>query len=151
MRVHLRQIPEGGTLHLEGEEDPAFLELDLVSARALSPLEYSLDVGLSEGGLFATGRLGIQVELRCVKCLETFGQGLVIDPFAIQKELDGAEKVDLTPEVREDIQLALPAYPRCDADGRKTCPASFPKTTAADSPPDGNTAWEALDKLKTDN
>ena len=35
------------------------------------------------------------------------------------------ESVDLTPDMREDIHLALPAHPRCDADGSKICPARF--------------------------
>ena len=28
MKIHLRQIPPGGTLHVEGVEDPGFLELE---------------------------------------------------------------------------------------------------------------------------
>ncbi len=151
MKVHLRQIPPGETLHLEGGEDPGYLDLELAGAKALSPLDYVLDAGLSDGGLFATGRLALKVQLKCVACLETFDHQLGIDSFAAQKELDGREEVDLGPEVREDIQLALPAYPRCDAQGRKTCPASFPKASDEATSPSGNAAWDALDKLKTDN
>ncbi len=100
------------------------------------------------GGLFAMGSLKIQVSLKCVACLEQFETDVVVDPFAIQKELDGRELVDLTPEIREDIHLALPAYPRCDVEGRKTCPASFPQAPAVAPPQSGTAAWEALDKLK---
>lgn len=151
MNVHLRQIPADATLRIDGEDDPVYLDLDQVGAEALSPLQYSLDVGLSDGGLFATGRVAIRVQLRCVSCLEPFTHEMVIDPFSLQKELDGREMVDLGPEVREDIQLALPAYPRCDADGRKPCPASFPAASDEAPPPSGTAAWDALDKLKTDN
>ena len=28
MKIHLRQIPQGGTLHVEGVEDAGFLELE---------------------------------------------------------------------------------------------------------------------------
>ena len=74
---------------------------------------------------------------------------VAVPDFATQKELDGRELVDLTPEIREDIHLALPSYPRCDAGGGKTCPASFPRASADDaSQPSGTAAWEALDKLK---
>lgn len=149
MKISLHQIPEGGTLHLEGEDDAAFLGLEEVSARALSPVRHILDVGLSEGGVFVTGSLHVRVLLTCVACLETFEYNLEIDPFAHQKELESAEIVDLTPEIREDIQLALPTYPRCDAEGGKTCPAHFPKaSTEKVEPTAGPTAWEALDKLK---
>src|SRR5690606_19781396 len=149
MKISLHQIPEGGTLHLEGEEDASFLELEEVSARALSPVRHILDVGLSDGGLFATGSLHVRILLTCVACLETFEYELQIDPFALQKELEGTDMVDLTPEIREDIQLALPSYPRCDAEGGKTCPAHFPKASSEEAEPTaGPTAWEALDKLK---
>lgn len=151
MKIHLRQIPPGETLHLEGTEPADQFDLEDAGAAALSPLEYSLDVGLSQGGLFATGRLALRVRLRCVACLEDFESGLVVDPFGVQKELDGRETVDLTPELREDIQLALPAYPRCDAEGRTTCPARFPQAPADAPPPSGKSAWQALDQLKTEN
>jgi len=150
MKVHLRQIPQDSTLHLEGEEDAAFVELEEAGAQAVSPVYYSLDAGLSDGGIFASGSLNVRVQLKCVACLEPFEMDLSIDPFAMQKELDGRELVDLTPEVREDIHLALPAYPRCDAEGGKSCPASFPQQAPADdaSPLSDAAAWEALDKLK---
>lgn len=151
MKVHLRQIPEGSTLHIEGTEDAAFLGVEEAGASAVSPLEYSLDVGTSEGGVFATGRLALRIRFRCVACLEDFETELEIPEFSLQKELDGREMIDFSEEVREDIQLALPAYPRCDAEGRKTCPASFPQAPADSSPSTGTAAWNALDKLKTDN
>jgi uncharacterized metal-binding protein YceD (DUF177 family) len=151
MKVHLRQIPAGNTLHLEGTEDAGFIGLEEAGASACSPLSYALDVGVSDGGIFATGRLAITVRLRCVACLEEFETTLEIDDFALQKDQDGRELVDFSEEVREDIQLALPAYPRCDAQGRKTCPASFPPAPADFSPSSGTAAWNALDDLKTDN
>lgn len=148
MKVHLRQIPQGSTLHMDGEADPAFLGLDEAQAQAVSPLHYSLDIGVSDGGIFASGSLEIGVRQRCVACLEEFEADIVVDPFAIQKELNGNEEVDLSDEVREDIQLALPAYPRCDAGGQRSCPASFPRAEA--SQPSSNAAWSALDQLKTE-
>jgi len=149
MKIHLHQIPAGETLHLEGHEDAAFLELQLAGATAVSPLEYSLDAGLSEGGIFASGYLFLQIQLRCVACLEVFEQELRIDPFVLQKELGTEELVDLSPEIREEIQLAVPAYPRCDGEGSRVCPASFPTSSADDvSLPAGPAAWGDLDKLK---
>jgi uncharacterized metal-binding protein YceD (DUF177 family) len=153
MKVHTRQIPEGGTLHLEGEEDASPLGLEEAGAEPIGPLEYSLDVGLSDGGLFATGFIAQRVRMTCVSCLEPFEKEVVIDPFATQIELDGNELVDLTREVREDIHLLLPAHPRCDHGGEKTCPASFPAGARTAPLPMEKSArpaiWEALDQLKT--
>jgi hypothetical protein len=47
--VHLNQLPIEGK-HLEGEEDPAFLDLAAIGAKAAGPVRYELDVGLSGGG-----------------------------------------------------------------------------------------------------
>ncbi|MCX8493680.1 MAG: hypothetical protein ORN23_05570 [Chthoniobacterales bacterium] len=153
MKVHIRQIPEGGTLHLEGEQDSSSLGLEEAGAEPIGSLEYSLDVGLSEGGLFATGSVAQKVKMTCVSCLEPFEREIVIEPFATQIELDGNELVDLTREVREDIHLLLPAHPRCDQGGEKTCPARFPASARTAPLPMEKAArpaiWEALDQLKT--
>jgi len=153
MKVHLRQIPQGESLHLEGEEDPTPLGLQEAGAEPVGPLRYSLDVGVSDGGLFATGSLSQRVRMTCVACLESFEKEVVEDLFATQIELTGSESVDLTPEVREDIHLLLPAHPRCDQGGEKTCPAHFPagaRTTPLQTEKAARPAiWEALDQLKT--
>jgi uncharacterized metal-binding protein YceD (DUF177 family) len=149
MKIHLRQIPQGGTFLLEDAEDPRFLELEEIGVRPVSPLRYSVYVGISGGGIFATGRLSLRIRLRCVACLNEFETELAIEPFALQKELDGRESVDLTPEIREDIHLALPAHPRCDADGGKICAARFPQAPADASELCGDAPWSVLDKLKT--
>jgi uncharacterized metal-binding protein YceD (DUF177 family) len=86
--------------------------------------------------------------MECVKCLESFELDLGLYDFAIQKELEGTELVDLTPEAREDIHLALPAYPHCDATGERTCPASFPEAPSSVSESTGETPWGELDQLK---
>lgn len=149
MKVHCRQIPQGETLHLEGEEDAKPLGLGEAGATAVSPLSYSLDVGLSDGGLFATGRLAVRVRMQCVACLENFEMEIVVDPFAMQIELTGNELIDLTPAVREDIHLVLPPYPRCDTGGGTKCPAAYEGAPLANQQQPGMTAsaWDALDKL----
>ena len=146
MKVHIRQIPQGDTLHLEGEEDAARLDLQEAGATPVSPLSYSLDVGLSEGGIFATGRVSVRVRLQCVACLADFEMDIVAAPFSFQAELTGREQIDLTPFVREDIHLLLPPHPRCDSGA--ACPAGVPRTSLQ-QPEMGASAWDALDKLKT--
>ena len=123
MKIHLRQIPAEG-LHLAGEEDCPIPQLDPEEAQCAGPLRYALDVGISEGALWANGALTQPVELRCVRCLESF--------------------------MREDILLNLPAYPHCDREGGRVCPVPMATKTDEDKgvlearPPD----WSALDKLK---
>lgn len=157
MKVHLNQIPQGETIHLEGEEHPDSLELESPDAEPVGLLAYSLDVGLSDGGLFATGRVSQRMRMTCVACLESFEKIIVSDPFATQIELTGGELVDLTSEIREDILLLLPPHPRCDQGREKTCPAHFSAGARTDSlqshlqmdSTTRPTIWAALDHLNT--
>lgn len=150
MKVHLRQIPDEG-LHLEGEVEcpiPALAKEDIVCA---GPLRYSLDVGVSEGSIWANGSLAQPIEVRCVACLEPFVHVIEVPDFALLTELGGPETVDLTPFVREDILLNLPAYPRCDRLVERVCPAPYKQLQRADAD-DAAAAqqkpdWSALDKL----
>ena len=148
MKVHVLQIPEEGK-HYEGEEPGEVLELNSDRARALGPISYSLDVGLSEGGLFATGTLSVPIECECVRCLEKFRRSLDVDDFACQVELEGRETVDLTEHLREDILLTLPAHPHCDWNADKVCKAEF-RDAPSDAEPldDHRDVWKGLDQLK---
>ncbi|MGH8093401.1 MAG: YceD family protein [Chthoniobacterales bacterium] len=149
MKIHLRQIPTTG-LHLEGEEECPIPRLGPEAVRCAGPLRYVLDVGISEGALWANGQLTQPVELRCVRCLESFPFDIKVPDFTVHTELTGPEVVDLSPFVREDILLNLPAYPHCDREGGRTCPVPevLKKEDKAEvleaRPPD----WSALDKLK---
>jgi len=148
LKIHLRQLTHGAT-HIEEDLDPAFLDLPAAEAEAVSPVHCQLDIGLSDGGLFATGSLSVRVRQQCVKCLRPFESTLELPNFATQVELSGSESVDLTPEIREDILLVLPSHPRCDADGRTKCPATFQSAPAAPLAEDADhTAWDALDQFK---
>lgn len=145
MKIHLHQIPPDG-LHIEGEESADILEISQENVRPIGPVSYSLDVGLSEGGLFATGNLHVDLELECGVCLEKFCYSLAISDFAMQTELEGSETVDLTPQVREDILLALPPYPHCNWNGEKRCAGV--QVVDRDNPPkSADEAWSELEKL----
>jgi uncharacterized metal-binding protein YceD (DUF177 family) len=137
--VHLLQIPAEG-LVLEGEADAGLLDLGEINAKAAGPVRYRLDVGLSGGGLFATGRLSVAVEMVCVACLGQFIYEAVVDPFAVQMEID--------PSVREDLLLALPDHPRCDSILDQSCPFKQPETGGGGNPANAESAWDKLDKLK---
>ena len=147
MKIHLRQIPADG-LHLEGEENCPLPQLDREEARCSGPLRYQLDAGVSEGALWVKGELTQPVELQCVRCLEKFPFEIVVNDFTVHTDLTGPEEIDLTPFVREDLLLNLPAYPHCDREGGRVCP--MPEVLKNDEdvlearPPD----WSELDKLK---
>ena len=151
MKIHLRQIREGG-LHLEGEEDCQITELETEDVHCSGPLRYNLDVGLSDGALWANGSLVQPVELRCVSCLEKFPHDITVPAFALHMDLSGPETVDLTPAMREDILLNLPAHPHCDRDGKRKCRGTMAKKATAAEEQEQEAKrehdWEMLDKLK---
>jgi uncharacterized protein len=126
--------------------------LETEDIQCAGPLRYDLDVGLSEGALWGSGALVQPVELRCVSCLESFPYDIKVPAFAVHIELTGPEVVDLTPAMREDILLNLPAHPHCDRDGGRKCEGATPEK-ATDAEKEEQEAkrehdWEALDRLR---
>jgi uncharacterized protein len=145
MKVHLKQIPAAG-LHLEGEEECPISELDVEGIRSAGPFHYNIDIGVSSGALWANGSISQPVELRCVSCLEKFVHEIEVPAFAVHAELRGPETLDLTPFIREDLLLNLPAHPHCDRDGGRICKAKYIETPEQDAKRESD--WSALDKLK---
>ena len=150
MKVHLKQIPPEG-LHLEGEEDRLIPELESEGVHCAGPMRYQIDLGMAEGSLWANGSLNQPVELTCVGCLEKFVHEIKVPAFAVHTELHGPETVDLSPFMREDILLNLPAHPRCDREGGRVCKAAKTgetQTTKEERAAKREHDWGELDKLK---
>jgi uncharacterized metal-binding protein YceD (DUF177 family) len=145
MKIHLKQIPTEG-LHLEGDEECPIPELEAEGIRCVGPLHYNVDLGVAGGALWATGSLSQPVELRCVSCLEGFVHEIQVPAFAVHMDLPGPETVDLTPFMREDLLLNLPAHPRCDRDAGRVCKPKLIETAPRDAARKSD--WSALDKLK---
>ncbi len=145
MKIHLRQIPEGG-IHLGGGEKSDILELNDPAVRPLQPAEYSLAAHLDKSHLLVTGQLSLELELECVSCLRPFHYSLRVPDFIFEMETGGRDTIDLTPVMREDILLVLPSHPRCDWDGHSVCPGLRIEKGISGMPEAPN-AWDALDEL----
>jgi len=145
VKIHLKQVPPEG-LHLEGEEDCLLSELELEEVHCAGPMKYNIDLGMAEGALWANGFLEQPVELTCVGCLEKFVHQIKVPAFAVHTELSGPETVDLSPFMREDLLLNLPAHPRCDREGGRVCKATPTQVAPSGTKPKAD--WSALDKLK---
>ena len=145
MKVHLKQIPSEG-LHLEGDEECPIPELEAEGIRCAGSLHYNIDLGVASGALWASGSLSQPVELRCVSCLEKFVHEVQVPAFALHTGLRGPETVDLTPFIREDLLLNLPAHPHCDRDGGRICKRKQIEVAKQDTKRKSD--WSALDQLK---
>ncbi len=145
MLIHTSQIDPQGT-HLCGTENEDILQLDEPGIKVASMVGYDLNVGLADDGIFAAGKLEVDIEFNCVRCNESFPAHIVVNDFAMQEDLLGTETFDLTPFMREDILLNLPMHPRCDEIGGKECHGANVESDPAPKKT-GDDRWNALDEL----
>ena len=151
--IALQDIPADG-LHIEGRLPKDIFGLAETDARPVGHVDYALDL-VPEGEIvLATGRISVEFELECGRCLERFRQIVELDPYAAEIDPEGRNMINLTERVREDILLDLPAYPRCENGTEpRQCPVgdrfSAP-STEEDGPGESGSGqapgvWQALD------
>lgn len=151
MKIDIPKIsPDGSTY--EGEDPPEVLDLEQDKfARAAGPVRYSLFAQKVAHELIVTGRIWAPVKLLCGRCGDFFSTTLEVSSFLRAYEFsDGQEELDLTPDIREDVLLELPAYPRCSWQGEGVCPFSGVNVSKLKLPdvPQADDRWAALDVLK---
>ena len=157
--VNLRHL-EADNIRLEGRLPARELDIDPLDTviQVAQPLEYDLEVQKLEDGLLVQGRLLLNLECQCVRCLKPFQHRLELDGWACHLPLQGEDCVtavndcvDLTPHVREDILLEFPWHPLCDPECRglpKTSIGKSKNTSRTGKTEVGSSAWAELNKLK---
>jgi len=134
--------------------------------KVAGPLKINAEASVVSEMVLLMGHFEMPFELVCDRCSNPFVHTVKLRSHAITEPLENRAIVDLTNAVREDILLALPAYPHCDADpDAPQCPASevFPEIDEfveldeeedeenKIAPKDGKpNVWDALDNLPTD-
>ena len=148
--VDVARLDEEGE-SFEGETAADILELAADPIRKpVGGVVYQIHVEQIGSELLARGRVAQRFECTCSRCAEVFALE-VADPafFADYSAEEGVEYVDLTPEMREAIILALPGYPVCREDCKGLCArcgANLNREACTCGPaPDGS--WAALDVL----
>jgi uncharacterized metal-binding protein YceD (DUF177 family) len=122
------------------------------------PLKYDLEAQWLEESVLVQGSLQILLRCSCVRCLKKSDYRVELKNWVCQLGSAGEEKmvvvndcVDLTSYLREDILLAFPQHPLCDAGCRGLPPSEMkgdspshgPKPLEASASP-----WDLLDKIK---
>jgi uncharacterized metal-binding protein YceD (DUF177 family) len=141
MEINLRHIPAEGKRYI-GDEPAANLKIENPLYRFDHPIHFELEATLSGKGVLVRGTLNTSVKATCVRTLEPFDLPVIIDDFTVLVEEVPGDIVDLTPQIREDILLELPAHP-VNPDAPKEV-----HLTQETPPAKGSAAWEALEKLK---
>jgi uncharacterized protein len=160
LKVNVRLL-QRESAQLEGElpQEEAVAGVSDELVRLAGPVRYELQVARQGQELRVMGRLEMEVECDCSRCLKTFRQVLTVPDVALLVPLEGDDAVtldgdfaDLTPFLREDTLLALPTNPLCTPDCRglaANAPARDSRLGEEEKPGpgSGSTPWDALDKL----
>ena len=121
VRFNLRQLEEKN-LRLQGAVPSVELELEHLDEliHVVGPVNYDVEVQRMESGVLVQGRLWLEVDCECVRCLKRYRQVLEVKDWATLLPLEGEDEVpvlndsvDLTPYLREDMVLAFPQHPLC--------------------------------------
>jgi uncharacterized protein len=153
--VNLRHL-ENKNVELKGQISPEELELETLDEmiQANNPLNYELEIEQNGPNLLVRGTLDIQLSCECVRCLRPFNLPIQIADYSALIPLEGEDKavvtndlVDLTPWVREDIFLAFPQHPLCEAECDRL-PESTVGKLSGTSAQGEKSAWDELNKLK---
>ncbi len=156
IKVNLRHL-EAHEVRLEGELPVEELDIDPHDRviQLKTPLSYQIEVQQLEGSLLARGKLHIDLQCSCVRCLREFRYPVDLDPWTLLVPLEGEEAVpvtndcvDLTPLVREDIVLALPQHPLCEKDCEGLLNSARNSEESAEPVDSGDSVWSELNKLK---
>jgi uncharacterized protein len=136
----------------EGVEPCSILDLEGESKIRLDqPIRYRMWVQAVSGRLVVQGEWELALGLECGRCADFFSTSLGDSSFLRDYEISGGlETVDVTPDIREDVLLAVPAYPVCRDECRGLCPTCGKNLNSGSCacPPPGNASLGALDQLK---
>ncbi len=153
MIIELPKIAEGGSTY-DGELPSAIMDLDADKfVQPSGPVAYVLTAEIVSDQLIVTGQVETTLKLLCSVCADFFSTTIRVSSFLRAYPLEaGQEVVDLTEDIREDILLEVPNYPRgnIDEDGHcRTCGRDVKRLLGPDKgpepPPD---CWGPLDDLK---
>ena len=145
---------------------PADLGIDVLRVAEGSPVELDLRLEAVMEGVLVSGTARAGLEGECVRCLEALTDEIVVDvqelyvyPDHLLPDEDDEvsalvdDLLDLEPELRDAVVLALPFQPLC----REDCPGLCPECGArlADDPDHTHEApidprWAVLTSIETD-
>ena len=153
--VPLEEFPEEGMI-IRGEADGALFDTDNTGAKSVSPLSYSIEAHLYDTELLITGDVRATFRLRCDRCMEEFDYEVELEGLTLSYDVKGKLEADLTDDLREEILLELPGYPKCEISGLK-CKINDtfgdfrldkdPQSGVESSAPSGQSVWDALDQF----
>lgn len=138
--IHLKDLSAKRAVRLEGTMDLHGALPVSGSLQAFGPLKVELDAHDVGGTAVVTGKLAIEVELSCSRCLNPVHESLTIpyhetfvkgeEPEESESEDDEAaeaiyvpeDRIELKPYLVESVLLHLPFVPLCSETCEGLCP-----------------------------
>jgi uncharacterized metal-binding protein YceD (DUF177 family) len=153
--IPIARISEDGS-SFKGELPPEAMDLEGDRfIRPKGPIHYDLRAEIVSGQVLVQGTVETELDLLCAACADFFSTTIRLSSFLHAYAIDpDLEVLDLTEDVREDILLEVPHYPRGQLDELGCCmvcgrDASKQEVTRpAEAPPE---TWSVLDKLNLEN
>lgn len=151
MKILVARIPEEGS-NYEGSDPGSILQIENdPMIRDVGEVDYALYAQRVSGELVVSGTLSAALELRCARCAEFFSTTVGVSDFLrAYPAPDGADAVDITEDLREEILLYVPVFAVCSEDCKGMCPqcgADLNKGSCECKSENGPTLWSALDNL----
>ena len=153
--IPLESFPEQG-LTCSGEVDSSILALQDSGLRSCGPIHYRLEAQLFDRELVVRGRLTAPFIMRCDRCLDEFEHTVSVEDLTLSFEVAEDLAIDITDSLREELILALPAYPKCEI-ADKECQIldinsdfrldKAPLSGVNSATPSGESVWDALDQF----
>lgn len=150
--LNVLRIPACGEREECGELAPEALDLGRDPlARAGGTILWRLRGQFAGHEILVRGEARAPVKLRCARCGCFFSTSVEVSSFLRAYErAENPVELDVTEDLREEILLAIPAFPRCrpGCKGRcAQCGKDLNEGPCGCVPPQGFNAWSALDHL----
>ena len=151
MKIMVARIPEEGSSYT-GSDPGEVMELDGDPfLRVEGDVQYALSAQCVSDELIVSGTLSVDLGLKCTRCSEFFSTTVTDSDFLraypASKEIDS---VEITPDMREDLLLHIPAFPVCGEECKGLCAqcgVDLNKGSCACEAGERPNPWSALDNL----
>lgn len=155
--INLDGITEEGSQITGSVDGESLLELGNGDVQSAGAIDYELCVQLfGERELVARGSVRVPLKMRCERCLREFTYTLSSEVVLNCEVSDAMRQVDLAEQLREELLLDLPAYPKCESAGLECEIHDIHADFGLDKSPRAGvqcaaererSVWDALDKL----
>ena len=120
MKIHVNRVPCEG-LRGEVTYDPKTLDVDRFDIHPEEPVIVSSFITKADQELLVNADIRCRLQLSCARCLQMFEVSLQTAAM-LSYQVAPTDVVDITEDIRQEILLAYPMIPLCQAGCKGLCP-----------------------------